>query len=203
MISFQMRRFCVLALSPGLPLALATPLSIGLEIGLSTTLTSCDGALNTLATHSIFSIPSDLCVSYLRLSPATETITSTHIEPLTEVYGVVSTAYASPAPPGTTTIAAPPISTNATTTLTLTSTSYDYSYRYFTLTDTTTVSKLCKTSAPELELAVKTACQCAGFDLPTTTITSHLTTTGGFAILTRTILETVSVRWYRQTLSLR
>ena len=177
-----------------LPFALTSPVSIGLTDGPSSTQSSCADALRTLSAHSIFSIPAKLCHSHLALSPVIETVTSTYNRPLTDVDGIIRTTYADPAPPGTTTIPAPPILTDATTTRTLSITSFDYHYRWFTLTDTTTVSKLCTKTAPALSLAVNSACQCAGFKPRTKTLTISVVKTRGVTTVTTTRVETVSVR---------
>jgi len=165
----------------------ASPIATSLSPDVCLKASQVLSALNALSTVDKF------CTSYLSITPRTATVTTTYTQPLTEVYGdIVSEVYASPAPPGTTTVLPNAVSGTGAGTVTVTSTLFAVSTFSETQTDTATTSQLCTTTETAAKQAVQTACDCIGVTTSTVTATLTETTTGDVIVVTTTYTRTVS-----------
>lgn len=128
------------------------------------------------------------CTKFLSIRPAHTTVTSTYYQPLTEVDGIPTTVYESPAPAGTKTVVPSPVQNNGTGTVTQTSTKYTFSDRTYTPAPTTVTEQInCTTTEPAGLDEVRTACRCVGATTPTYTTTVTHTTTGSVTEVTQTV----------------
>ena len=176
--------------------AIAAPLLVSASpVAITTkgTAAVCSKASGVLSALNALSNIDKFCTSYLSIAPSTTTVTSTYTQPLTEIYGIVVETTASPAPAGTTTVDANPVSSPGTGTVTVTTVVYSLKTVRATETDTTTVGKVCSTTQLAAKAAVQTACSCLGVTTPTVTSTATVTTTGDVTIVSQTVTQVVRI----------
>lgn len=172
--------------------ALAAPLLVASSpFATSLSPAVCSKASKRLSSYRALSTAEAFCTSYLGITPTTTTTTSTYTQPLTEFYGIISTTYASPDPPGTTTVVPNAVSGVGAGTKYVTSVTYVLTTTSVTRTDIVTEDRLCTTTEPAAKLAIQTACDCLGVTTPTVTATATATTTGNVTIVTINEVETV------------